>query len=428
MNIDISTIKQFCDKAAFFCAISFMIFIPSSTALMNIFIFLTLIFMLFAGNIKNHVTIAWKNPVVRSALFLFAVLTLSLTWTIADISEGFGTLKKYNELWYIALILPLFNTHRRREIGILCYLFSMTIILIGVYLVFFKIMVPLEWTVKGHDGYFTINGFASHIITNILMAFAMFIAAHKSVLTKSFYKLPYIAFFVFSAYYVFLISAGTSGQLLGIVLLTLFIVQHAGIRSALIIPILLALFAVLGYFSEDNSIRHTAVDKLKLYYHYAMNVDNEQTSRMFRLEGDYDTAGFSSRPQIYINSLNLIKYDRWVGTGIGSYQDALRTKNPKFYNASPYIDNPHNEFILMAVQMGLIGLIFLFYLFYTQASYSEKVKHNEHRYIVQGLVVLIIIGCLGNSMILDSRLGHFWAFFSALLFSNLNEDFLGAKS
>ena len=97
MNIDISTIKQFCDKAAFFCAISFMIFIPSSTALMNIFIFLTLIFMLFSGNIKNHVTIAWKNPIVRSALFLFAILALSLTWTITDISEGFRTLKKYNE-------------------------------------------------------------------------------------------------------------------------------------------------------------------------------------------------------------------------------------------------------------------------------------------------------------------------------------------
>jgi hypothetical protein len=26
---------------------------------------------------------------------------------------------------------------------------------------------------------------------------------------------------------------------------------------------------------------------------------------------------------------------------------------------------------------------------------------------------------MGNSMILDSREGHFWAFFSALLFSNI---------
>jgi hypothetical protein len=31
-------------------------------------------------------------------------------------------------------------------------------------------------------------------------------------------------------------------------------------------------------------------------------------------------------------------------------------------------------------------------------------------------------------MILDSRLGHFWAFFSALLFSNLGENLPEAKS
>jgi len=67
-------------------------------------------------------------------------------------------------------------------------------------------------------------------------------------------------------------------------------------------------------------------------------------------------------------------------------------------------------------------------LFYTQAASSDRIREKEYKYIAQGLVVLIIIGCMGNSMLLDSKEGHFWAFFSALLFSTMKEDLLEAKS
>ena len=190
MNIDISTIQPFCNKAAFFCAISFMFFIPSSTALMNIFILLTLIFFLLAGNLKNNLKMVWRNPVSKIALILFLLLTLSLIWS-PDLSEAVDVLKKYNELWYIALILPFFNSDRRRNIGIQAYLISMGIVLVGVYLMYFEIILPIEWTLQGREHHFNVEGgFASHIITNILMAFAMFIAAHKSVFSRFFYKLP----------------------------------------------------------------------------------------------------------------------------------------------------------------------------------------------------------------------------------------------
>ena len=379
---------------------------------MNLFIFLTLIFSILIGDLKEKILLIWRNPVSRAGLLLFALLSLSISWSSEGLFGALDTLKKYNELWYIALILPIFNSDFRRNLGINTYLFSMSIVLVGVYLVYFELMLPIEWTIKGHKQSFTLDGgFASHIITNILMAFAMFIAAHKSVFSKFFYRIPYIVFFIFSSYYVLLISTGTSGQLLAISLLLLFIVQHTKILSILLIPFLLASIFVLGYVTEDNSLKF-AVKKMQDHYHYIANTDNE---------GNYDTAGLGSRPQLYLQSLKLIDNDPWIGTGVGSYSKALMRKNPKFAKATGFKDNPHNEFILIGVQLGLIGLIFLFYLFYTQASYSEKIKNKERRYIAQGLVTLIIIGCMGNSMILDSREGHFWAFFSALLFSKLDK-------
>ena len=77
---------------------------------------------------------------------------------------------------------------------------------------------------------------------------------------------------------------------------------------------------------------------------------------------------------------------------------------------------------MITVKLGVIGLFLLLYLFYTQGTSSDRIREKEYKYIAQGLVILIIIGCIGNSMILDSREGHFWAFFSALLFSNIDNE------
>ena len=394
----------FSDKAAFFCVVAFMIFIPVSTALMNLFIFLTFLFVLFSGNIKNNLILIWSNSVSRAALLLFFVLIASLNWTI-DSSEAVDILKKYNELWYIAIMLPIFNSESRRQIGIIAFLISMAIILFGVYLLYFEIILPIEWTLKGRKHHFNLDGgFASHILTNILMAFTMFIAAHKTILSKMIFKLPYLILTIFSFYYVLFISTGTSGQILALSLILLFVIQQTGVRSILFIPVILAVITFITFSNESNSMRDAA-DKLAVRYHHLTTKD---------------TAGNNTRPRIYITTLKLIRDEPWIGTGVGSFEEALRSKQPEFYAATTIArQNPHNEYLMISVQLGLAGIIMLLYLFYTQAASSEKISIKEYKFLAQGLVVLIVIGCAGNSMILDSREGHFWAYFSALLFSTM---------
>jgi O-antigen ligase len=408
MILVIDSSKQFFKKAAFFCAICSMVFIPISTALMNIFLFLTLIFTIFGGDLKKSLFTIWNNPISRNTLLLFFFLALSLIWTIADIETGLRVLKKYNELWYVALILPLFNSNRRRDIGINAYLISMGIVLVGVYLMFFEIITPIEWTNNGHPQSFTVDGgFASHVITNILMAFAMYISAHKTILSRSFWRLPYLIFFVFSFYYVLLISTGTSGQILAIALLLVLIAQYTGLKALLIVPLLLFFIAILGYNSETNSLRF-ATEKLSIRYHHLISTD---------------TAGNSTRPRIFVHAAKLLYHDKWFGSGVGSYEKKFQTYESEFYKVATIArQNAHNEYLMISNQLGIAGLIFLIYIFYKQAVSTKMIGHREHKYLAQGLVFLIIIGCMGNSMILDSREGYFWAFFTALFFSNLDKN------
>ena len=164
--------------------------------------------------------------------------------------------------------------------------------------------------------------------------------------------------------------------------------------------------SIIAFSVENNSVQH-AINKI------IVRIDKSHPNF---------TAETNARPQLYIHALKIIIEDPWIGTGTGSYTEATRTKQLDYFNRSQVqqIKNPHNEYLLMAVQLGIIGLLALLYLFLVQATTTRKINNIEHKYIAQGLVLSMIIGCMFNSLLLDSRNGHFWAFFSALLFSNLN--------
>ena len=269
---------------------------------------------------------------------------------------------------------------------------------------FFGVILPIEVSIQGKIQHFNIDGgFASHIITNILMAFAMFISAHKAINSKSLMKCFYIIYFIFSSYYVIFISTGTTGQIIGIALLALILFQYLKKGALIVIPILLVSISLYSTINVDSSINH-AIDKI-------MN-------RIDKSRPTY-TAEINSRPQLYIHAIKVILEDPWIGTGTGSYKEAIKTKQLDFYKRTHHIKNPHSEYLMISVQLGLIGFLALVYLFAIQGISSFKIKNNEQKYMAQGLVVLILIGCIFNSLLMDSRDGHFWAFFSALLFSNL---------
>ncbi len=401
ITINRSKFQEFSNSAAFFCAITFMIFIPINIVLMNVFLFLVLIFTLLTGGLKQHFILVWHNPVTKTALLLFALLSISVFWSIAETDWSLRVLKKYNELWYMALLLPLFHSPQRRDIGVDAFLISMGLILTGIYLVYFNILPSSGISVAGKHASFTVDGgFSSHIMTNILMSFVVFSSAHKAIHSTTKSQWFYGVLFAGSFYYALFISTGTTGQLITLSLLGLLLIQYFGKKTLILLPVLVLLIGILTLSIENNAIKY-AINKIE--------------SRISHIEnGNPDT-----RPQLAIHAFKLFIEDPIIGTGVGSYRTALESKQPEFAERTPHKYNPHNEYLIISVQLGLLGLLTLLFLFYTQAKTTQKIQDKEQRYLAQGLVVLFVIGCLGNSLIMDSGEGHFWTFFSALFFSNL---------
>jgi len=301
----------------------------------------------------------------------------------------------------MALLLPLFHSPQRRNIGVNAFLISMGLILTGIYLVYFNILPSSGISVAGKHASFTVDGgFSSHIMTNFLMSFVVFSSAHKAIHSTTKSRWFYGALFAGSFYYALFISTGTTGQLTTISLLGLLLTQYFGKKMLILLPVLVLFIGIITLNIENNAIKH-AINKIE--------------SRISHIEdGNPNT-----RPQLAIHAFKLFIEDPIIGTGTGSYRIALESKQPEFAERTPHKYNPHNEYLIISVQLGLLGLLTLLFLFYTQAKTTQKIQDKEQQYLAQGLVLLFVFGCLANSLIMDSGEGHFWAFFSALFFSNL---------
>jgi O-antigen ligase len=409
-------LQTFSQKSAFICALIFAFFIPFGPALTNLFLFLTLVFVLLSGNLNEHIKIIWGNKVSKSAIILFALLALGTLWSIADTSDAFRVLKKYNALLYISILIPIFSSQTRKDIGVNIFLFSMTFILAIIYLMKFGVISEFNIPIPGRDRPVNVTidgGFQTHIITNILMAFAAYIYLIRTALNVGLKLAFNFILFSLAAYNVLFISTGTSGQVLFAILLVLFVFQSLNKKTLAILAIFSIISIIIGTLQSNGSSATSNV---------SFTVE-KLTSRFHELTVDSTPENVNYRPQRYINSIKMIASDPWFGTGTGSYAAAYKEKLPEIEKITTGTKwNPHNEYLSIGVQVGVAGIFLLLFLFFNQLKAASKITTSEDRYIAQGFVVLMIIGCLANSMIMDSGESHFFAYFSALLFSKIKLD------
>ncbi len=404
---------EFSQKSAFVCALTFAFFIPFGPALTNLFLFFTLIFILLSGGLRSHIQNIWSNEVSKIAILLFMLLAIGITWSIAETNDAFRVLKKYLPLLYIPMLMPIFNTEARKTIGVNIFLFSMTFILAITYLMNFGVISEFNIPIPGRHRPVNVTidgGFQTHIITNILMAFAAYIYLIRTLLNVGLKLTFNFILFSLAAYNVLFISTGTSGQVLFAILLVLFVFQGFN-KKTLAILAMFSIFSIIIGIPQNNGTSATSnvsstVEKL--------------TSRFHELTVDSTPENVNYRSQRYINSIKMIASDPWFGSGTGSYAAAYKEKLPEIEKITTGTKwNPHNEYLSIGIQVGLTGIFLLLFLFFNQLRSANKITISEDRYIAQGFVLLMVIGCTVNSMIMDSGESHFFAYFSALLFSKI---------
>jgi len=104
-----------------------------------------------------------------------------------------------------------------------------------------------------------------------------------------------------------------------------------------------------------------------------------------------------------------------LGHGTGSFSKEYKRLVPDERFKST---NPHNEFFMIGVQLGLVGLFIYSGFLGSQFYYAKKLPDKE-KWLAQGLLLSLIITSIFNSPILDHTEGHWFATMIALCFASL---------
>jgi O-antigen ligase len=121
------------------------------------------------------------------------------------------------------------------------------------------------------------------------------------------------------------------------------------------------------------------------------------------------------RYEYYRRSIELIAHRPFYGYGAGS----VRTEFERLQSANAganfvMIGNPHNEFLLMGVQLGVVGVALLVALFITLALECSQLAAPE-RGVAIGYLFAFALGCCANSLLLNFTEGNLLVFLVGIL-------------
>lgn len=357
-----------------------------STALTNVLVLSLLLATVLCGRLARLPALLHEHPAALWALLLFLVLLLR-SWPAAGGSAAaLEVLSKYRELLLLPVFMLLFCNNRSRELAwkalVLATLLSLLVsFLMGVGL--------LPWE-EGQG-----PALRSRITHSVFISFFLFYCAHRWLDAGSRHWLLLVLMLLCVAN-LFLVVGGRTGQLASVALLVLFAFQRLRLKPALLVASLLVVASGAFFLSSERG-RDGVRDVMSF-----LN-DEAVTGQM----------SMGLRLLYWDSALQLIGEAPLLGHGTGSFEPlyGAMVSDPDLRAA-----HPHNEPLFIGVQVGLLGL--LVYGAFLLALWREaRCFSGQARWLVEGLLLLLLVTSMFNTPFFDHVEGHWFALLLALCLS-----------
>lgn len=384
--------KQTLEKASIYGLIATCASLPLPTPLLSFFSILTIALWVLSGQFKRLPSLISSDIVAFCSLLLFFMFLAGIFYSSADLSEGLSTLKKYRELFLLVVVLSLV----RGRAGVqkkceLAFLFGCIILMLFSFGVHFALFPEAKFG----------NSYLFHITHNFFMSLLAYFSLSKALeITGKGWKIFWGVIFLSSVLNIFYLAPGRTGMLIFLCLMLLLFMQRLSLLKQLTAFIIFGLLVGATYLTSENFSGRTqeAIKEIQTYQQ-----GKSRTSLGQRLDW-------------YSGCVAMIKKQPLFGYGTGSFslEHDAHIEGTKIKRT----DNPHNEYLFIAVQLGLTGLFLFLFLMTAQFFFSFGLPQPD-RYLLQGVVVSMVIGCMINSFLYDTHQGHTWALLSAIYLAQL---------
>jgi O-antigen ligase len=379
--------------------------IPFSVALDNVLLVIVAACWLAGGAWRETREMLRVNAVAVCSLLLFGLLALGALHVDLQSSEAARYLAKYSDLLFIPVFAVLLRDADQRRRAL--YAFSGSLLAVLLLSWWIAAGLPAGRPLLGTpDNPVVLKQYLTH---GILMAFASYLFARFALDAVSGRSRALWAAASFAAAANVLMVQGRTGYIV-LAALALYL-AYAWLRwrglagaAAAIAALVAVLAAVPGPFQERFELEGAAAQS-----HAAQQA---RTSNAQRLE-------------MYGVTLEIIRDHPVLGVGTGGFPAAYAKKNPG--GAVTESRNPHNEYLLMAAQVGVAGLALLLALFWSQWRIAPRLATPFECELSRALVLTMVIGCLFNSLLLDHTEGLLYAWLTGVLCGGLKGAEMGNR-
>jgi O-antigen ligase len=126
------------------------------------------------------------------------------------------------------------------------------------------------------------------------------------------------------------------------------------------------------------------------------------------------------RMEYFYHTVEIIQDHPLVGVGTGGFVQAYRERVKQAGLDVP--PHPHNQYLFIMAQVGIVGLGLLFWLFVQQWRSTLLVGDSTYALLARGLVVTIAVGCFFNPFLIDHTEKLFYCWFSGLMYSGMDSQ------
>ncbi len=367
----------------------------STTVTDNLFPFIALLCLFARSSDGSLIQRLFSQPVVLTYVLFFILLLLNAWHSPGTPHDIWHSLFKYSSFLSAACIMISFNNDRWRRYAMNAFLGAMMLTLLLSYLKYYWI----------HDLFHTrfdqASVFKDHIIQNFLMAITFFILFYRWQ-SKQPHRWLSALLIPFVLYNILFISQGRSGYFIFAALLFYTLAIYLGWRGLLIAFAALSVLSVLAYsLAPEFNSRVRAIGN---------DLDQYRQGKI--------VSSMGIRIQSVKNAYALIKKKPWIGYGTGSFQAIYATLPVDVTKDTGIMKTAYNNYLNIAVEMGLLGLAFIILIFWVSWRYSQFLN-PEWRYYTRILLISMGLGCMANAWLSDITELHLFTFFLGLGFANL---------
>jgi O-antigen ligase len=373
--------------------------IPLSTAADGILSALLLLLWLIGGRYREKLAAIRASPVAIAALALLAIIVAGMLWGHAPLDDRLGHLRKYANLILIPVLIsvPIDEDCRRR--ALLAFSVATGITLLLSFALAGSLLPEWSW-IKGTSQ--DPNVFKSRITQGLLLTFGI-LAAYTLASSSSgrWFRALMAALAIAAAVNVLTMLQSRTGYVVLFVVLALLLFARFRWRGLLALALVAALaFAMLYQRSERF---HERMAEVTSEFDEWRSDTRAQHSVVYRME-------------FYTNTLRIIAAHPWVGVGTGGFRTAYR-EQVQGTTMEPTA-NPHNLYLLIACETGILGLMLLFWLllrFWRTAS--MRLSPPGISLAARGLVLMYAVAGLFNALLIDHTESVFFGWAAGLLFA-----------